>query len=45
LKYTAKIVGMGVLSGAQKHVNCFDQSFKCFCEMFGWHTSSTWRMW
>ena len=23
-----------MLSGAQKHVNCFDQSIKCFCEIF-----------
>jgi len=22
---------VGVLSGAQKHVTCFDQGFKCFC--------------
>jgi len=25
---------MGILSGVQKHVNCFDQSIKCFCEIF-----------
>jgi len=25
---------MGTLSGAQKHVNCFDQAIKCFCEIF-----------
>jgi len=27
---------MGVLSGAQKHVNWFDPGFKCFCDMFSW---------
>jgi len=25
---------MGMLTGVQKHVNCFDWSIKCFCEMF-----------
>jgi len=25
---------MGMLSGTQKHVNCFDQGVKCFCEIF-----------
>jgi len=25
---------MKMLSGAQKHVNCFDQGIKCFCEIF-----------
>jgi len=25
---------MGVLSGAEKPVNCFDQGFKYFCEIF-----------
>jgi len=23
-----------MLSGAQNHVNCFDQCFICFCEIF-----------
>jgi len=23
-----------MLSGVQKHVNCFDQGIKCFCEIF-----------
>jgi len=25
---------MEMLSGVQKHVNCFDQGFKCFSEIF-----------
>jgi len=25
---------MGMLSVAQKYVNCFDQGIKCFCEIF-----------
>jgi len=25
---------MGMLSGVQKHVNCFIQAVKCFCEIF-----------
>jgi len=25
---------MEMLSGVQKHVNCFDQGIKCFCEIF-----------
>jgi len=25
---------MGMLNGTQKHVICFDQGVKCFCEMF-----------
>jgi len=25
---------MKVLTGAQKHVNCLAQGFKCFCEIF-----------
>jgi len=28
---------MGIFSGVQIHVNCFDQGIKCFCEIFlGW---------
>ena len=23
-----------MFSGAQKHVNCFDQGIKCFCKIF-----------
>jgi len=25
---------MEMLSDAKKHVNCFDQGIKCFCEIF-----------
>jgi len=25
---------LGVFYGAQKHVNCFDQSFKCICKIY-----------
>jgi len=25
---------MSMLSGTQKHVNCFRQGFQCFCEIF-----------
>jgi len=25
---------MGMLSGTQKHVICFEQGVKCFCEIF-----------
>jgi len=25
---------MGTLSGVQKHVSCFGQGIKCFCEIF-----------
>jgi len=27
---------MRVLNGAQKHVNCFDQGFKCFTRHLAW---------
>jgi len=27
---------MAILSGAQKHVNCFAQGIKCLCEIWTW---------
>jgi len=31
---------MEVLNGVRKQVNCFDQGFKCFCEIFSLRLST-----
>jgi len=31
---------MGMFSGAQKQINCFDQGFKIFCETFSFRLTT-----
>jgi len=32
---------MELLSSTQKHVNCFYQGYKCFCEIFSLRLANT----